>query len=176
MAYGNKTIAGSFLFVGGVLYIFGANIGGKYGNDMIVNLSVVLLGLLMIASTYFIQRAFKSTLFSILIAIAGVGTVGVGLFPWGSEIYYVLAGIGYVFFGLSAIMSYKFEKSPLSYLSILLGVLAFIALVLWAFGIDLGSGVKVTPLAVDNLILPWLIGFGAHIIGDSSDKSVTSKP
>jgi hypothetical protein len=43
-----------------------------------------------------------------------------------------------------------------------------IALVLWLGNIDLGSGMMVTPIIADFPVLLWLIGFGAHIIGDSS--------
>ena len=169
MTFKNIKIAGSLLFIGGVQYIFGVGAGVHYGNNTVVSSSVVLLGLLLIASAYFILKALKSMPLSILLIIAGIGALGVGFLPWGSTIYYVFAGIGYVSFGISAFLSYKFEKSPLSYMSIVLGALAFIALALWASGIDLGSGTKVTALSVDNLILPWLIGFGATIIADSDE-------
>jgi hypothetical protein len=39
--------------------------------------------------------------------------------------------------------------------------------VLWAANVDLGSGIKVTPIIMDMLLLLWLTGFGAHIIGQS---------
>jgi hypothetical membrane protein len=170
MGYGNKTLAGSILFVGGILYVLGTIIGEKFGKESLVyNVPVLLLGLFMIASTYYIQRAFKSTLFSGSLALAGIGTVGVGLLGYlmfDATFYYVFAGIGYVFFGLSAIISYKFERSPLSYFSVLLGVVAFTALLLWPLGIELVAGVKATPIIVDFAIVLWLIGFGAHIIGE----------
>lgn len=167
----NKTFAGSLLFIGGILYVLGTVIGDKYGNTLIYNTSVFLLGLFMIAGAYFIQQAFKSGLFSILLVIAGIGTLGVGVLPQDSTIYFAFAAIGYVAFALSAVMSYKYEKPPLSYLSVVLAVFSLIALILWAADIELGSGIKVTPILVDFPVLLWLVGFGAHIIGKSNDTT-----
>ena len=166
MSYGNKTLSGSILFVGAVVYILGTVAGEKFGNVTLYNASVVLLGLLMLLSVYFIQKAFKSIIFSALIALAGIGTIGVGLLTYASTEYYVLAGIGYIFFALSAIMSYKYEKAPLTYLSIILGVIALLSLGLWAGNIELGPGIKITPIIIDMAMLLWLSGFGAHIIGE----------
>ena len=178
MNFGNKTLAGSVLFVGSVLYVLGTVVGEKFGKEtLIYNAPVLALGLLMIVSTYYLQKAFKSTLFSILIAMAGVSTLGIGLVGYtmfDSTIYYAFAAIGYVFFGLSAIMSYKFEKAPLSYFSVALGVIAFVALLLWPTGIELVAGIKATPIIVDFAVLLWLIGFSAHIIGDSNNLPANS--
>ena len=166
MPYGNKTLAGSILFVGAIIYILGTIAGEKFANLTLYNASVVLLGLLMLIAAYFVQSAFKSIVFSALLALAGIGTIGIGLLSYASTEYYVFAGMGYVFFALSAIMSYKYEKAPLSYLSIVLGVAALVALGLWVGNVDLGSGMMVTPIIIDMIVLLWLSGFGAHIIGE----------
>ena len=166
MGYGNKTVSGSLLFVGAVVYLIGTVVGEKFGNMQLYNAAIVALGVLMLVSVYFVHMAFKSMLFSPLLAFAGIGTIGVGILTYASTEYYVFAGIGYVTFALAAIVSYKFEKSPLSYLSVILGVASLLALVLWAGNVDLGSGMKVTPIIMDMLLLLWLTGFGAHIIGE----------
>jgi uncharacterized membrane protein len=166
MTLGNKTIAGSLLLVGGVAYIFGFGVGSHYSNLQVENASIVVLGLLMVASAYFVQKGFKSAIFSILIALAGIGTIGIGVATFNMDVYLLFAYIGYTFFGLSAIMAYKFVKSPFSYLSVLLGALSLILLGLWVSGIDIG-GATVSPGLIDNVIMPWLIGFGAYIMGAS---------
>lgn len=165
MPYGNKTLSGSILFVGAIIYILGTIAGEKFANVTLYNASVVLLGVLMLISVYFIQNAFKSIIFSASLALAGIGTIGIGLLTYASTEYYAFAGLGYVFFALSAIMSYKYEKAPLSYLSIILGAAALVTLGLWVGNVDLGSGMKVTPIIIDMIVLLWLSGFGAHIIG-----------
>ena len=166
MSNENKTLAGSTLFVGSVIYILGTVLGDKYGNITLYNTSIVLLGVLMLVGAYFVQKAFKSMIFSLSLILAAVGTIGVGLLTYASTEYYVLAGLGYVFFAISAILSYRFEKTPLNYISVVLGAVALLALGLWAGNVDLGSGIMVTPITIDMLVLLWLAGFGAHIIGD----------
>ena len=165
----NKKIAGFLLNVGGILYILGTVIGDKYGNATIYNLSVLLLGIFMVVGAYFIQLTFKLGIFSILLAIAGIGTTALGLLEQDSMIYFVFAGIGYVSFALSAITSYKFEESPLGYFSVALGLCTLVALIFWVSGLELSPGITITPIIADFPILLWLISFGAHIIGSSND-------
>jgi hypothetical membrane protein len=119
----------------------------------------------MIAGTYYVNQVYKSTLFSALILIAGIGTAGVGLLPQDSDIYFVFAYIGYVAFALGAIFSYKYQNKPLNYISIILGILSLVALILWISGVEISSGVTVSPIIADFPVLLWLIGFSAHIIG-----------
>jgi hypothetical protein len=171
MGYGNKTVSGSLLFVAAVVYLIGTVVGEKFGNMELYSAAIVALGVLMLVGVYFIHMAFKSMLFSALLGLAGIGTLGVGVltyFSYATTEYYVFAAVGYVAFALASIASYKFEKNPLSYLSIFLGAAQLIALALWAGNIDLGGGMKVTPLIIDLLLLLWLTGFGAHIIGEST--------
>ena len=123
----NKIIAGSLLFLGGIIYILGTVIGDKYGNTMVYNAAVLLLGILMIIGAYFIQLTYKSVPFTILIALAGIGTAGVGLLEKDSMIYFAFALIGYITFALSALYSYKYENSPLGVLSIILDLFTLAA-------------------------------------------------
>jgi hypothetical protein len=167
----NEKYAGLLLVVGGIIYLWSDSVGVHYDSTVLINVGVALLGVLMLAGAYFLQIAFKSTLFTILVVLAAIGTIGVGVIPFGGTAYYAFAYLGYVFFGLSAIMSYKFVKSPLNYISILLGVLSLLGLLLWVSGVDLGSGVKASPIVIDYLILPWLVAFGANIIREETDSS-----
>lgn len=43
--------------------------------------SIALMGLLILLGAYFLHRAFKWTPATALVALAGVGALGVGLFP-----------------------------------------------------------------------------------------------
>ena len=161
-----KTIAGSILFFAGIIYILGTIIGDKY-SLLIYNSSVLSFGLFMIFGIYFVQKAISNPIFSILLAIGGIGTAALGLLPPDSMIYFVFAVIEYVAFGLGAILSYKFVGSPLGYFLIILGIVSFISLGLWISGIELSPGISVTPIIADFSARLWLIGFGAHQIGNS---------
>ena len=139
MNYENKEITGLLLFIGGVQCVLGIIIAEAFYPDystsqnyisdlgvgpsaLIFNSSVFLLGVLAIGGAYFIQRAFNFRLFSILTAITGIGAMGVGLFPEDAgAIHAIFSLITFLFAGLSAIMSYKLQKRPLSYFSIILG-------------------------------------------------------
>jgi len=167
----NKTISGSLLFVGCVIYFMGTIIGEKFSSSLSYNLAVSVLGIFMIGSVYFLSRFLKPKIFPVLMLLAGIGTLGVGVLgylDWGSTIYYVFAGLGYVFFSISAIMAYRYERSPFSYMSIILGFTSLVALGLWVGNVDLGSGVMVTPILVDYPILLWLTGFGVHLIAEKN--------
>jgi hypothetical protein len=80
MNYRNGAIAGSLLFVAAVIDVLGIAAGGSFGSGLVWNLSVFFLGSLMITSVYFIHRALGSKAFSMVLTIAGIGTIGAALF------------------------------------------------------------------------------------------------
>jgi len=167
MSLGNKDISGLLFFVGPVIYFMGDIIKTRFAIGISHNLGMSLLGVFMIVGAYFLYRAVNSKIFSISLVLAGVGSLGVGVYGYLdflSTIYYVFAGLAYLFFILSAIMAYKYEKSPFSYVSVILGLTSLIALILWVGQVDL----RVTPIFVDFPILLWLTGFGAHLIAEEN--------
>lgn len=191
MTYDNRKIAGLLMVVGGVLCVLGIIIAealypgystsenyisdlGVGPSALIFNSSIFLLGVLAVCSAYFIQKAFNFKLFSILVAIAGIGAIGVGLFTEDAgAIHVVFSLITFLFAAVSAVVSYKLEKPPLSYLSVVLGCVSLVALVLFTSGfyLDLGKGGIERMIAYPALL--WMISFGGHLIGDSKDTSAT---
>ncbi|MDH5448963.1 MAG: DUF998 domain-containing protein [Candidatus Bathyarchaeota archaeon] len=140
------------------------------------NSLVFLLGMLGVFGAYFIQKAFNFKLFSLLAAITGIGAIGVGLFTEDAGVIHaVFSLITFLFAGITAIVSYKLEKPPLSYLSVVLGSVSLVALVLFASGfyLDLGKGGMEHMIAYPALL--WAISFGGYLIGDSEDTSATEK-
>jgi len=191
MRYDNRKIAGLLLVIGGVLCTLGMIVAealypgystsenyisdlGVGPSALVFNSSIFLLGVLAVCSAYFIQKTFNFKLFSILTAITGIGAIGVGLFTEDAgAIHAVFSLITFLFAGISAIVSYKLEKPPLSYLSVVLGTMSLVALVLFASGsyLDLGKGGMERMIAYPALL--WTISFGGHLIGDSKDTSTT---
>jgi hypothetical membrane protein len=185
MKYDNRKVAGSLLFIGGVVCFLGIIIAetlypgystsqnyisdlGVGPSALIFNSSVFLLGVLAVLGAYFVQRAFNFRLFSILAAIAGIGATGVGLFTEDAGmIHGVFSLIVFLFAGLSAITSYKLQKPPLSYFSIILGTLSLFALVLFGSGVylDLGKGGMERVIAYPVLL--WTVSFGSYLISYS---------
>ncbi|MDH5361974.1 MAG: hypothetical protein OEW84_01500, partial [Aigarchaeota archaeon] len=76
--------------------------------------------------------------------------------------------------GFSAIASYKLQKPPLSYVSVLLGALSLVAGVLFnpymglpreSSATYLGLGKGTMERIVIYPILLWIIGLGSHLTG-----------
>jgi hypothetical membrane protein len=188
MKYEDKKIAGLFLFLGGVQNVLGIIIAealypgystsenyiselGIGPSSLIFNSYVFLLGVLFLGSAYFIQRAYNIRLFSILAAITGVGAIGVGLVPMDAGVLHgVFALITFLFAGLSAIMSYKLQKPPLSYFSLILGVFSLLALVLFVSGIYFGLGKGGMERMIVYPVMLWGIGFSGQLMGNSSEE------
>lgn len=191
MTYDSRKIAGLLLVVGGVLCVLGMIVAealypgysasenyisdlGVGPSALIFNSSVFLLGVLAVCAAYFMQKALNFKLFSILTAITGIGAMGVGLFTEDAGVIHaVFSLITFLFAGISAIVSYKLQKPPLSYLSVVLGGVSLVALVLFASGFYLGLGKGGMERMIAYPALLWTIGFGGHIIGDSKDTSAT---
>jgi len=189
MEYDDRKVAGALLFIASVQCVLGIIIAetlypdystaenyisdlGVGPSALIFNSSVFLLGIIAVVGIYFIQRVFGSRLFSILLALTGVGAMGVGLFPETFGILHTIPSlITFLFGGLSAIMSYKLMKPPLSYFSVLLGATSLVALVLFGSGTYLGLGKGGMERMIAYPTLLWAVGFGGYLIGHSEEKA-----
>lgn len=189
MKYSNAKIAGSLLFVGSVQCVLGIIISealypdysasiqtisslGVGPSALIFNSSLFLIGALGLAGTYFIHRAFKFNLFTFLLGLTHIGATGVGLFTEATStfaIHSIFSVITYLFGGISAIMSFKLEKKPLSSFSIVLGVFSLLALVLVGAETYLGLGLGGMERMVAYPLLLWEVGFGSQLISYSSE-------
>ena len=188
MNYENRKIAGLLLFIGGIECVLGIIMAealysgystsenyisdlGVGPSSLIFNSSIFLMGMLAVGAAYFIQRAFNFRLFSTMSAITGIGAMGVGVFTEDAGVIHaVFSLITFLFAGLSAILSYKLQKPPLSYLSIVLGALSLSALALFGSGIFLGLGKGGMERMIAYPALLWAVGFGGYLIGYSQDK------
>ena len=192
MKYDDRKVAGALLFVGSVLCVLGIIIAealypgystsenyisdlGVGPSALIFNSSVFLLGVLAVCDAYFIQQAFNFRLFSIFVAIAGIGAMGVGLFTEDAGVIHtVFSFITFLFAGLSTIMSYKLLEPPLSYASVLLGALSLVTLALFGSGTYLGLGKGGMERMIAYPTLLWAVGFGGHLMGYSKDTVTKS--
>ena len=197
MGYSDRKIAGTLLFLGALQFVIGLNLAEdlypgysvsmNYISDLgatcdgtcsivqpsstIFNSSVTILGLLVLVATFFIYRAFRAKLLSTLLVLAGIGATGVGIFSETSPImHWIVSLIAFLFGGLSAIASYKIERPPKSYLSVILGVLTLAALFLFVSGefLGLGNFVGLGPGGVERLVvypvMLWVIGLGSYMM------------
>ena len=194
MALSNAAKAGVAIFVGavqfGVLLIVaeayypGYSVSANYVSDlgatctsgnssclinqptsMIFNSSIILLGLLVLVGAYFLQRAFHWKPATGLVAVAGVGALGVGLFPETTGVWHgIFSLVVFLFAGLSAIVTARFQRKPMFYFSVILGFVTLFFLIGYVGYIDLGLGVGGMERMVVYPVLLWAIGFGGHLM------------
>jgi len=137
--------------------------------------SVVILGLGFLICAYYLHRAFRWMPATLFVAIAGLGAVGVGVFPETAAVAHeIVSLVAFLFAGLSAIASSKLQKKPLGYLSVILGVMTIAGLILavsssqtllaGARGTYLGLGAGGIERLIFYPVMLWAIGFGSHLM------------
>lgn len=199
----SKKIAGLLLFVGAAQFVLAAiiaealdteysfsdpmNFLGSGSAGPIFNLSLFLFGLFVVVSAYLIvrplkQSTFNTKLFWFLMTLTGIGAAGIGIFNENLGNAHVFAvRMFWVFAIPTLIMSWKFQKKPLSYVSVVLGLVTLTAVVLFLSAayvnasLFLGIGRGGMQRMIQYPIFLWALGFGAHLIGES-DNAVSAMP
>jgi len=176
--------AGLFLFAGTVQFAIAMiiaeavdpmySVATNYISDLgvragapIFNASIILLGIAILATSWFVFRAFKDRILMIVVLLAGAGAVGVGVFTENAPdgLHSIVSFITFLFAALSAILAFRVLRPPLSYLSVLLGVGSLLALGLYISKnyFDLGNGGMERMIVYP--VLAWGIGFGGYLLG-----------
>jgi hypothetical membrane protein len=198
MPYPKGTMAGTLFFIAATQFILcliiaealypGYSVSSNYISDLgvgpsaiVFNLSVFLLGLLILAGTYLQRRSPNFKTLNILLLLMAIGAMGVGIFTKNFTLAHgAVSSAAFFFAGLSAIASFKILPKPLSYISIILGAMTLTALALFSAGI-IASGSMTSTVAYDSsfylglgpggmermIVYPalmWLAGFGGHLI------------
>jgi hypothetical membrane protein len=197
--YDNRITAGVLFLIGGVQFtIFlivaeavypGYSVSANYISDLgvwgepsaaIFNPSCFLFGLLVLASAFFIQREFKISVFSIAVALSGLGAMGVGLFPENTFLvnevpilHTLSAAVGFIFGGIAAILSSKITKAPFRYFSVILGAATLLALILFRTTesydyLGLGAGGLERMIVYPTIV--WTICFGGYLMASLERK------
>jgi hypothetical membrane protein len=140
MKLSDEVKAGLFLVIGSIQWFFTVLISeGLYpgyvssfhyvstlGTGQTANLynaSTFLLGVCVVTASFLIHRFKPSKLFFALLLIAGLGAVGLSVFPEDSRpMHGVVTPITLIFGGLAGAFAFKVQSRPLSYLSMVLGV------------------------------------------------------
>ena len=193
-----ENIAGALLFTAGVLAFLGiitaetlypgystarntiSDLGASLPPNSIIvepsatifNTSMLISGLLIIASAYCIYHAFRRQVIASLIGLFGTGVFGVGIFDGSyGDIHAIFALLAFLAGGLSAVSSFRIQGAPLNYFSALLGGISLLDLILYYLITD------ASPFAVFGIgglerwiaypILLWVTGFGGYLMGYS---------
>jgi hypothetical membrane protein len=200
MALSNASKAGAAIFVGAVqfsigmilaeVYYPGYNVSTNYISDLgatcptqqtcvinqptatIFDFSIALFGLLIIVGAYFLWQAFHLKPVFVMTVLAGIGALGVGLFPETTGIWHsIFSLIVFLFAGLSALVTARLQRKPMLYFSIILGLVTLVALVLYIGSEYLGLGPGGMERMVAYPAIVWSIGFGGHLMAtDETSK------
>ena len=129
----------------------------------IFNTTMILTGIIILVATWFLHQVYKKLIIFIPITLLGTGILGVGIFPGNIIPWHpVFAIITFISGSIAAILSYKITPSPLRYLYIILGVTAFIFLILNNILIPyLGAGGTERWIAYP--ILLWIVSLGSYL-------------
>ena len=192
-------IAGIILLIGSLQFFLGVNLaetqfpgysvaqntlsdlGGTIPpvepSAIIFNLSIIILGVLGLASVYLILKSGGCRLFSSCLALSSIGAIGVGIFPAYTGNPHILSALLTFLFGsLAAIFSYRLGLNiPMIIVSMVTGLMSLIILVL-LFSLDYGINPLITYLGVGGTerfvaypVLFYLAALGGYLTSRGQD-------
>ena len=136
----------------------------------IFNFTMIISGLMVLAGSIFLFRYYNDKIAGILIALLGLGALGVGIFPGNINPQHpIFAMTTFISGGLSAIYSYRLIKSPLKYPVLIFGIITLFSLFTANMFIPLLGGGGVERWVAYPVIL-WLIVFGGYLLGLGSKE------
>ena len=193
MRFDDRQWAGLLLFVGIAQFAIigltvaesvypGYSVSQNYISDLgvgpaalIFDPSIILVGLVVLATAWFLLRAFKDRLVSIVVALAGVGAIAVGVFTEDFGVIHSLVSLWtFIFIALSAILAMRIVRPPFQYISVLLGLLSLAALGLYISKTYLGLGPGGMERMIVWPVLAWGLAFGGYLFASSPSASGTS--
>jgi hypothetical membrane protein len=125
-------------------------------SSIVFNSSVFFLGLLIFLGTYLLKNSPSRTL-RIPLFLMALSAMGVGIFTKDFTLAHAaVSSAAFFFAGLSAIASAFILKKPLSWVSVILGLMTLSALALFSIGIVV-SGSMTSTVAYDSL---FYLGLG----------------
>ncbi|ACL17732.1 DUF998 domain-containing protein [Methanosphaerula palustris] len=134
--------------------------------------AMVLVGLMTLGASVCLHRTFEDLVVTIPLSLLGIGLTGVGIFNGSfGTIHALFALLIFIAGGLSAIAAARVERSPLCYISVILGAVSLINLVSF---LVLGMSGPLAFLGPGGMerwvvypVLLWLLVFGGYLFGQS---------
>ncbi len=137
---------------------------------MIFDLSMVAIGILVVAGSWFVHRAFGRRSVTVPMTVLGIGALGVGLFPGNTGApHAIFAMVTFVAGGLAAISAARVTTAPFRLVSVALGAVSLLTL---ASYILLGEGSPMSAFGIGGIerwivypVILWVIAFGGYLSG-----------
>ena len=136
----------------------------------IFDVSMIVVGLMVIAAGGLIHRGFGRRSVTIPIVVLGIGALGVGVFPGPTGTPHALSAMTtFVSGGIAAITGSRVATGPMRYLSIALGAVSLGTLASYVL---LGDGSPFAVFGIGGLerwivypIVIWVTAFGGYAAG-----------
>jgi hypothetical membrane protein len=140
----------------------------------IFDATMIVAGILILAGAFFVFRAYRDVIVAVTLGLLGLGILGVGIFPGNmNPMHPLFALTAFAGGGIAAICSYRIIKSPFKYLAVLLGLTTLFFLVTNGyFGEIMGMGGVERWVAYPVVL--WVLGLGGYLLGAGSKD--TAKP
>jgi hypothetical membrane protein len=138
--------------------------------------SMIATGLLVLAGSWFLHRAYTRRSVTIPVAILGAAALGVGLFPGDTGAPHGLfAMAAFIAGGVAAIASAQVTAAPFRFVAAALGIVPLTTLALY---VVTGDGGPMAGLGVGGIerwivypIVLWVTAFGGYLAGRAEDGS-----
>ncbi len=182
MRYSDRTLTGILFFFGSTQFMLALVVAegtlpayseasnaisdlGVGPTAPLFNTSVVLLGLLTIAAAYFYHRTHRGLWITMPFFLAGMGPIGVGLFPETALVAHTVFAFMSFFFGnLLAVLFALHVPAPFRYVSLLLGGIGFVALALVVAEQYAGLGFGGIERMIIYPVLLWDVAAGGYLM------------
>jgi hypothetical membrane protein len=141
----------------------------------IFDVSMMLIGVLVMVASGFVQRAFGRRSVTIPIAVLGVGAFGVGIFPGNTgNPHAIFAMVTFISGGIAALTAARVTSGPFRYISYLLGTASLGTLVTYML---LGDASPMGVLGIGGVerwivfpVVLWVTAYGGYLCGRADGR------
>jgi hypothetical membrane protein len=136
---------------------------------------LIVFGVLVLFSAYL--RGSPRSIVTILFVLSGAGAIGVAIFNENLRgVHLLFAGLAFGMGCLTAIISSRTVKAPLSIVFLTLGIIGLIALVLQSTKTFLGLGVGGMERMIFYPSLLWALAYGVYLVSIENCEVKKDRP
>jgi len=146
----------------------------------IFDVAMIVVGLMIIVGSAFLQRALARKALTITLALFGLGALGVGIFPGNHlALHQLFAMTAFISGGVAAVVAARVLLAPLRQLSVALGAASLVSFVSAMFLLDWGPVAELGEGGIERwIVYPvslWLSMFGGAMMTTNGPTRLRSQ-